>query len=110
MPTKVLHIIFLILGIFVLILGLYAFPINCRFNVKLKDLIILSFYYSIKRFHITLLKIVITLLAFFIVSKIHAILVLFIPSILCYVLTIYDMPIFSELEQRFLSQNKATAN
>ena len=110
MPTKGLHIIFLILGIFVLILGLYAFPINCRFNVKLKDLIILSFYYSIKRFHITLLKIVITLLAFFIVSKIHAILVLFIPSILCYVLTIYDMPIFTELEQRFLSQNKATAN
>ena len=36
MPTKGLHIIFLILGIFVLILGLYAFPINCRFNVKLK--------------------------------------------------------------------------
>ena len=94
MPNKGLHIIFLILGIFVLILGLYAFPINCRFNIKLK----------------ALLKIAITLLAFFIVSKIHAILVLFIPSILCYLLTMYDRPIFNELEQKFLSQNKATGN
>ncbi len=110
MPTKGLHLIFLILGIFVLILGLYAFPINCRFSIKLKDLIVLSFYYSIKRFHITLLKIAITLLAFFIVSKIHAILVLFIPSILCYLLTMYDKPIFTELEKRFLSQNNAISN
>lgn len=93
-----------------LILGLYAFPINCRFTIKLKDLIVLSFYYSIKKFHITLLKIAITILAFFILSKIHAILVLFIPSILCYLLTMYDRPIFNELEQRFLSQNKATDN
>ena len=110
MTDKGFHIIFVILGIFILILGLYAFPINCRFNVKLKDLLVLSFYYSIKRFHITLLKIVITLVAVFIVSKIHAILVLFIPSILCYLLTMYDKAIFIELEQRFLSQNKATSN
>lgn len=105
-PSLGIHIIFIILAIFVLILGLYAFPINCRFNLKFKDLIALSFYYSIKKFHITLLKVIVISLAFFLVSKIHAILVLFIPSILCFILTIYDKPIFIELEEKYLSQIK----
>lgn len=105
-PALGLHIIFIILGILVLILGLYAFPINCRFNLKFKDLIALSFYYSIKKFHITLLKVIVISLTFFLISKIHAILVLFIPSILCFILTIYDKPIFIELEEKYLSQIK----
>lgn len=107
MPASGLHIVFMILGIFVFILGLYAFPINCRFNLKLKDLFALSFYYSIKKFHITLLKVIVTLLAFLLISSIHALLILFIPSILCFILTIYDKPIFTELEERYLSQTKS---
>ena len=100
MPSMGLHIVFLILGIFVLILGLYAFPINCRFDMKLKDIIALSFYYSIKKFHITVLKVIVTLIAIFLVAKVHALLVLFIPSILCFILTIYDKPILLELEKK----------
>lgn len=103
-PSIGLHIVFLILGIFILILGAYAFPINCRFKLKLKDLFALSFYYSIKKFPTTILKIIITLLAFFIASKLHVLLVLFIPSILCYVFSLYDRPIFEELEKRFEAQ------
>ena len=100
MSSSGLHIIFLILGIFVLILGLYAFPINCRFHMKLRDIVALSFYYSIKKFYITLLKIIVTLIALFLVAKIHTMLVLFIPSILCFILTIYDKPILLELEKK----------
>ena len=100
MSSSGLHIIFLILGIFVLILGLYAFPINCRFHMKLRDIVALSFYYSIKKFYITLLKIIVTLIVLFLVAKIHALLVLFIPSILCFILTIYDKPILLELEKK----------
>lgn len=103
-PSIGLHIVFLILGIFILILGAYAFPINCRFELKLKDLFALSFYYSIKKFPTTILKIIITLLVFFIASKLHVLLVLFIPSILCYVFSLYDRPIFEELEKRFEAQ------
>lgn len=103
-PSIGLHIVFLILGIFILILGAYAFPINCRFKLKLKDLFTLSFYYSIKKFPTTILKIIITLLVFFIASKLHVLLVLFIPSILCYVFSLYDRPIFEELEKRFEAQ------
>ena len=103
-PSIGLHIVFLILGIFILILGAYAFPINCRFKLKLKDLFALSFYYSIKKFPTTTLKIIITLLVFFIASKLHVLLVLFIPSILCYVFSLYDRPIFEELEKRFEAQ------
>lgn len=103
-PSIGLHIVFLILGIFILILGAYAFPINCRFKLKLKDLFALSFYYSIKKFPTTILKIIITLLVFFIASKLHVLLVLFIPSILCYVFSLYDRPIFEELEKRFEAQ------
>lgn len=103
-PSIGLHIVFLILGIFILILGAYAFPINCRFKLKLKDLFALSFYYSIKKFPTTMLKIIITLLVFFIASKLHVLLVLFIPSILCYVFSLYDRPIFEELEKRFEAQ------
>ena len=97
MSSSGLHII---LGIFVLILGLYAFPINCRFHMKLRDIVALSFYYSIKKFYITLLKIIVTLIVLFLVAKIHALLVLFIPSILCFILTIYDKPILLELEKK----------
>ena len=103
-PSIGLHIVFLILGIFILILGAYAFPINCRFKLKLKDLFALSFYYSIKKFPTTILKIIITLLVFFIASKLHVLLVLFIPSILCCVFSLYDRPIFEELEKRFEAQ------
>lgn len=103
-PSIGLHIVFLILGIFILILGAYAFPINCRFKLKLKDLFALSFYYSIKKFPTTILKIIITLLVSFIASKLHVLLVLFIPSILCYVFSLYDRPIFEELEKRFEAQ------
>ena len=49
---------------------------------------------------ITLLKIIVTLIVLFLVAKIHALLVLFIPSILCFILTIYDKPILLELEKK----------
>lgn len=110
MPSMGLHIVFLILGIFVLILGLYAFPINCRFDMKLKDIIALSFYYSIKKFHITVLKVIVTLIAIFLVAKVHALLVLFIPSILCYILTIYDKPILLELEKKASVETLSASN
>ena len=74
--------------------------ISGRFHMKLRDIVALSFYYSIKKFYITLLKIIVTLIALFLVAKIHALLVLFIPSILCFILTIYDKPILLELEKK----------
>lgn len=108
MTSYGIHIIFLILGIWVLILGLYAFPINCRFDMKLKDIIILSFYYSLKKFHITLLKSAILLIICLLIFKFNALLVLLIPSILCYVFAIYDKSILLEIEKNSLKNTVAS--
>ena len=76
--------------------------------MKLKDIIILSFYYSLKKFHITLLKLAILLIICLLVFKFNALLVLLIPSILCYVFSIYDKSILLEIEKNSLKNTVAS--
>lgn len=100
MPQFGLHIVVLLLAIFVLVIGLYAFPINSRFKLKLKDLVILSFYYSIKRFPVTLLKIAIVALVVMFSYKIPGPLLLFVPSLLCFLFMLYDNSVFKAIENQ----------
>ena len=100
MPKSGIHIIFFILGIYLLIVGLYAFPINSRFEMKLTDLIILSFYYTLKKFPITLFKTIVIGLVFKLSSYIPELLFILSPSIICLLFAYYDEPILKEIEAK----------
>ena len=103
MPEKGIHIIFLSLILISLVIGLYAFPINSRFEIKLKDLLILSMYYMIKKFPLTILKIAVILLTYYLAKNISIVFLIFMPSIICFIFFYYDKSIFIELENKFLS-------
>ena len=108
MPEKGIHIIFVGLMIISLIIGLYAFAINSRFEIKLKDLFLLSIYYMIKKFQITILKIVVIIVAYYLSKNILIAFWIFIPSIICFIFFYYDKIIFKELETKFLSDQHST--
>jgi len=103
MPEKGIHIIFVALIIISLVIGLYAFAINSRFEIKLKDLFILSMYYMIKKFPITILKVAVIIVTYYLSKKISIVFLIFIPSIICFIFFYYDKSIFKELENKFLS-------
>ncbi|BCZ45134.1 hypothetical protein psyc5s11_12010 [Clostridium gelidum] len=105
MPEKGIHIIFVVLIIISLVIGFYTFPINSRFEIKLKDLFIISIYYMIKKFPTTILKIAVIILIYYLSNKISIIFLIFIPNIICFIFFYYDKSIFTELETKFLSSD-----
>lgn len=100
LPSLGLHNVFLLLGLYLIIVSLYAFPINSRFNIKFKDLIILSFYYTIKKFHITILKTAIIILIIKSTSYIPPLLIVFLPSIIALLFSYYDEKILKDIETK----------
>ncbi len=110
MPQKDIHIIFILLIIISLIIGLYAFPINSRFQIKFKDLLALSLYYMVKKFQITILKFAIIVLAYYLLKHISIVFIIFAPSIICFILLYYDKNMLTELEHKFIaSDSKANS-
>ncbi len=106
MPQTGIYIIFGILIIITLLLGLFTLPINSRFQLNLKDLFMLSLYYMIKKFPITILKIIIIILAYLLCKNIPIVFLIFIPSIICFIFYCYDKNIFIEIENKLLVNDK----
>jgi len=109
MPEKGIHIVFVGLIAISLIIGLYSFAINSRFEIKLKDLFILSMYYMIKKFPITIIKVAVIIVTYYIAKNISIAFWIFIPSIICFIFFYYDKSIFKELETKFLSDQDSTS-
>ena len=105
MPQKGIHIIFVVLIIISIVIGLYSFSINSRFELKLKDLFILSIYYMIKKFPITILKIAVIVLAYYLLKNTSIIFLIFLPTIICFIFFYYDKKIFIELEDKFVDSH-----
>jgi len=105
-PEKGIHIIFAILIIICLSLGLYCFPINSIFELKLKDLFLLSVYYMIRKFPITILKASSIGLTFYLSNNISIIFLIFMPSILCLLFFYYDKKIFLDIENKYVSSSE----
>lgn len=103
MPQTGIHIIFVLLVAISLVIGLYAFSINSRFELKLKDLLVLSLYLMIKKFPTTLLKIVILAMAYYLLKSVSITFLIFVPSIICTIFSYYDKNIFIEIENKFRS-------
>jgi uncharacterized membrane protein YesL len=106
MPQKGIHIVFAVLLVISAVIGLYAFSINSRFELKLKDLLILSIYYMIKKLPITILKVAAIALGYYMLKQVSIVFVFFIPSVICIIFYYYDKIIFSEIDSNYLSQNE----
>ena len=100
MPRYGIHIIFEILAVYIALLSLYAIPINSRFEMKTKDIFILSSYYIIKKLPITILQAAILVGSFYLVSKTTSLLIIVLPCIISFIFSFYDSIIFTDIECR----------
>jgi len=106
MPQNGVHILFAILITITLLINLYSFPINSKFEIRFKDLFILSTHYMIKKFPITILKVGAIFLGYYLSNNISITFLIFMPSIICLIFFYYDKHIFLEIENKFSSSNK----
>ncbi|OOM71634.1 hypothetical protein CLPUN_49150 [Clostridium puniceum] len=104
-PGNGIYIIFIVLIVISLIVGFYAFAINSRFELKLKDLLVLSLYYVIKKFPVTIIKIAVIVLGYFVLKNVSIVFISFLPTMACIIFYFYDKVIFAELENKFMSSN-----
>lgn len=110
MPSKGIHTIFIAFIIISLVISLYSFPLNSRFQLKLKDLFALSIYYTIRKFPLTILKVVVMCLTYFLANHISLLFLFFMPSIICVIFYFYDKRIFLEIEDKFAKNKDTTLN
>jgi len=110
MPENGIYMIFIVLIILSFVIGFYAFAINSRFELKLKDLLVLSLYYTIKKLPVTILKIAVIVLSYFVLKNVSIVFLSFLPTIACIIFFYYDKVIFAELETKFLSSNNSKIN
>lgn len=99
------HIIFILLAIYIVTVSLYLYPIKSKFEIKFKDLIILSFYYTLKKFPITLLKIAVIVSIVKFSSYIPSFLFLFLPSLISLLFAYYDIPMLNDIEEKYNTVN-----
>ncbi|GAA4067607.1 YesL family protein [Amphibacillus indicireducens] len=101
-----LSIVFLIFILFFLLLMLYTFPILTRFEVKMKNLFVVSIYSMFRYLKVTLLNAT-TLIAFGIIYyAVPGITVLFFMSLICFFIMYNLQSVFKLLEAQFLNQEK----
>ena len=71
---------------FIFSMSLYVFPIISRFYLGWKDILKTAAYYTIRKFNITLLCFASFLVVGFIFFKISTFILVFISSIICYLI------------------------
>ncbi|MGH4140994.1 YesL family protein [Clostridium sp.] len=97
---RILTISIFIIIAFVFSMSLYVFPIISRFYLSIKDILKTAAYYTIKKFHITILNFASFLVVGFIFFKISTFVLVFISSIICYLLMFYQQNILIEIEEK----------
>lgn len=105
LPNKIIQFIFILLNITTLAIGFYTFAINSKFAFKLKDLFLLSILYSVKKFPVTIMKLIILIFCFFLVGNIGLIFIPFIPAALCTIFYYFDRLFFDEIKNRFTTKS-----
>jgi uncharacterized membrane protein YesL len=96
------------LAIIVLLMGLYAFPIISRFYLKTKDVIKLSFYYSIGKIKITFLNISAIIIGGFVIWKFTSIGVFVAASGVCYLIMFYEKDLLKDLEEKLAEDSESS--
>jgi len=85
---------------FIFSMSLYVFPLISRFYLSTKDILKTAAYYTIKKFHITILNLSTFLVVGFIFFRVHTFVLLFMCSIICYLLMYYQQKILLEIEEK----------
>ncbi|MGV8983062.1 YesL family protein [Clostridium sp.] len=98
-PQILTSFIFIIIALIFLI-SLYVYPIISRFYLSWKDILKTAAYYSIKKIHVTLLNLFSFIVVGFILFKVSSFILLFISSIICYLLMFYQQKILLEIEDK----------
>lgn len=97
---KFTSMFFLGVMLVVTVIGLYSFPILSKFYMKTKDVILTSIYFSIRKFPVTMLKIVIMVGVFSALKYFKIIGFLFFTSVIAYLIMYYDRKMFAELQEK----------
>lgn len=88
------------IAIIVLLMGLYAFPIVSRFYLKTKDVLKLSFFYSIGKIKITFLNVSAIVIGAFAIWKFTSVAVFVAASGVCWLIMYYEKDLLKELEEK----------
>lgn len=98
-PGIINTLIFIIIA-FIFLVSLYVFPIISRFYLSWKDILKTAAYYTIRKFHITILNFASFLIVGFILFKVSNFVLLFMASAICYLLMFYQQKILLEIEDK----------
>jgi len=99
-----LTIFIYVIIVFIFSMSLYVFPITARFYLSTKDILKTAAYYTLRKFHITILNLASFLVVGFFFYKVSTFVLVFISSIICYLLMFYQQKILLEIEDK-LKQN-----
>ncbi|MGH4050867.1 MAG: YesL family protein [Clostridium sp.] len=102
---RILTISVFVVMLFIFSMSLYIFPIISRFYLGWKDVVKTAAYYTIRKFNITLLCLSSFVVVGFIFFKITTFVLVFVSSIICYLIMYYQQKLLLEIEDKM---NKTT--
>ena len=105
-PRILTFFIFVVIA-FIFLMSLYVFPIISRFYLGTKDILKTAAYYTIRKFHITILNFASFLVVGFVFFKVSTFVLVFISSIICYLLMFYQQKILLEIEENLKKNTEA---
>ena len=99
---RILNIIVFVIICLIFLMSLHVFPIISRFYLSKKDVIKLALYYTIRKFHITILNCTSFLVVGFIFTQVSTFVFIFMWSVICYFIMVYEQKILIEIEDKFI--------
>ena len=100
--------VFMIIGLIIIGMNFYLFPIISRFYLKKIDTIKLTFVYFFKRIHVCIICFAVIYIIWSLLAKTSAVVLmvlLFSMSILCYVTMVFQNKMLLQIEEK-LNENK----
>lgn len=95
--------LFIIVCIFTIALGTIVFPIISRFELRIIDILKISFVYSIKKIHITAINIIMVFIGFCLIYVMPGTLFVCLISVLCFAIMSNNRNIINEIEEEIIS-------
>lgn len=100
----ILYYMFITLSILVISISFFIYPIVSRFEASSINLFKLSIFYSIKKVHVLLLNIILSITITYILSRIQVVCLFFNASIVCLLVLINERKVFAEIENTFFNK------
>lgn len=100
----ILYYMFITLSILVISISFFIYPIVSKFEISSINLFKLSILYSIKKIHILLLNLILSIAVTYILSRIQILCLFFDVSIICLLVLINERKVFIEIENIFLNK------